>query len=207
MAEYDKSLIETGFGIPVISSYQATEALRIAYQCERREGFHINLDHMAVRLVDGNGNPVGPGERGEIVISNLVNRATVLLNYKLGDVVTLGEEACPCGSPLPTIKRLEGRSGNILRLPEGGLIHGSVLMEKLQMIPGIIQVQIVQEDISQFLVRAVKKPGAEWRTLCEQIGKVVHSVLGTDLTLQIMQVDLIPRESGGKVRPIISNCL
>lgn len=207
IADYDRSIIENEFGIPVISSYQAAEALRIAYQCERKEGFHINLDHTAVRVVDEYGNSVGPGGRGEIVISNLINRATVLLNYKLGDIVTLGEEACPCGRSLPTIRRLEGRSGNILRLAGGRLMHGSVLMEKLQMIPSIVQVQIVQEEINRFLVRAVRKPGADWQTIQEQLGKAAHSILGEDNILDIREVDLIPQGPGGKVQPIISHCL
>ena len=97
MPDTDRDLMEGELGVPVISTYQADEALRLAFQCEHRRGFHLSLDDVAVRVVDASGRSVGPGESGEIVISNLTNPVTVLLNYKLGDVVTLGAEACPCG--------------------------------------------------------------------------------------------------------------
>jgi len=44
MTDSDRLLIETEFGVPVLSTYQSVEALRIAYQCEQRKGFHISLD-------------------------------------------------------------------------------------------------------------------------------------------------------------------
>ena len=123
LSDADRLLIETEFGVPVLSTYQAVEALRIAFQCERRHVFHMSLDQVAVRVVDANGKALGPGSTGEIVISNLTNRATVLLNYKLGDVVTLGGSPCPCGRSLPTIERIEGRADDLIVLPGGQRAH------------------------------------------------------------------------------------
>jgi len=85
MSKSDKALIEDCMDVPVFSTYQADEALRIGFQCERREGFHLSLDDVAVRVIKLDGSPAGPGEQGEVVISNLSNRATVLLNYRLGE--------------------------------------------------------------------------------------------------------------------------
>lgn len=53
------------------------------------------------------GMRVAPGSKGEVVISNLVNRASVPLNYKLGDVVTLSAAQCACGRTLPTIETID----------------------------------------------------------------------------------------------------
>ncbi|MRR57265.1 MAG: phenylacetate--CoA ligase family protein [Deltaproteobacteria bacterium] len=204
IADYDRSLIETEFGIPVVSSYQSTEALRIAYQCERKEGFHINMDHTAVRVIDARGEAAGPGESGDVVISNLVNRATVLLNYKQGDMAAMGRENCPCGRSLPTIERLQGRSGCIFRLPGDRIIHGVLLMEELQAIRGVAQLQIIQGDLRTFLVRVVCCSGAEWPTTRERVRAVTLSILGADIALELVPVDCIPLEPGGKIRPIIS---
>src|SRR5262249_9189211 len=119
MPEADRQLIERDLGVPVISTYQADEALRIGFQCERRHGFHLRGEDGGGRVVRAAGRPAGPGEDGEIVISNLSNRATVLLNYRLGDVVTVSATACPCGRSLPTIDRIAGRADDLLRLPDG----------------------------------------------------------------------------------------
>ena len=71
LADADRALIEAELGVPVVSTYQAAEALRIGFQCEERRAFHLSVDHTAVRVVDREGHPVAPGYRGEIVISNL----------------------------------------------------------------------------------------------------------------------------------------
>jgi phenylacetate-CoA ligase len=85
------------------------EAGTIGFQCERREGFHLNVDLCAVRIVDAEGRTVPPGTSGDIVISSLDNRATVLLNYRIGDRGTLSPQPCPCGRSLPLLASLEGR--------------------------------------------------------------------------------------------------
>jgi phenylacetate-CoA ligase len=206
MADFDRHFIETEVGLPVISGYQAAEALRIAYQCERREGFHINIDHTAVRVLDEGGNPVAPGEKGEIVVSNLLNRATVLLNYKLGDIVTLGHSACACGRTLPTIERVEGRTG-VIQLPEGGIMHESVLFENLQSIEGVVQVQVIQETLQSFCLHVVCQPGVDWPATRLRLEGAVRALLGSAVTQRIMRVDSIPREPGGKVRAFISRLL
>ena len=44
-----------------------------------------------------------------MVISNLVNRGAVLLNYRLGDVASLSTGKCSCGRILLMLSELEGR--------------------------------------------------------------------------------------------------
>lgn len=105
MPDADLRLIEQDMGIPVFSFYLSVEAPRIPFHCEQRRGHHIFADHVAARVVDEKGNSLPPGVPGEIVISNLTNRAPVLLNYRQGDTVTLGGEPCPCGRSLPTLGR------------------------------------------------------------------------------------------------------
>ena len=110
----ERRLLEERYGIKVLSSLQACEALNIAFQCEERQGFHISLDQVAVRVVDSEGCDVEPGVSGNLVLSNLTNRATVLLNYQLGDRVTLAKELCPCGRTLPLIETIDGRSEDLV---------------------------------------------------------------------------------------------
>jgi phenylacetate-CoA ligase len=155
MADGDRALIERELGVPVLSTYQAAETLRLGFQCELRRGFHVSEDHVAIRVLDGRGNAVGPGGTGEIVISNLTNHATVILNYKLGDVVTLSAQPCPCGRTLPTIERIEGRADDSIALPGEERIHALGVQAALHRVPGVIQVQIVQEELRRFLLRVV----------------------------------------------------
>jgi phenylacetate-CoA ligase len=205
MAESDRRLIETEFGVPVLSTYQATEALRIGFQCERRGPFHLNLDDVAIRIVDDNGNPVKPGERGTLMVSNLTNRATVLLNYKLGDLVTLSAEPCGCERTLPTIERIDGRADDYVVLTGGRKIHAVIVLPALLWVPGVIQVQLTQEELNRFSLRVVCAASAEWSTVSRELHAALRSTLGDGLVLDASRTDSIPPEPNGKFRSVISH--
>ncbi len=86
-----RDYIEGELGIPVLSRYNAVEAFKIGFFCEERTGFHVHEDLCHVRVVREDGTTAPPGEQGQVVISNLVNRASVLLNYPIGDVASMSD--------------------------------------------------------------------------------------------------------------------
>ena len=101
--------IEQNFGVPVLSRYNAVESFKIGYFCEAVTGFHIHEDLCHVRIVGDDGADLGPGEQGALVLSNLINRGTVLLNYPIGDVAAWAEAPCSCGRTFRLMSELEGR--------------------------------------------------------------------------------------------------
>jgi len=204
MPEADRRLIEEEFGIPVNSTYQSVEALRIGFQCERRRGFHLSLDAVAVRVVDDEGQDVAPGGSGHIVISNLTNRATVLLNYKLGDIVTRSYSECDCGRTLPTIEAIEGRSDDLLRLTDGRMMHALVALEPLRAVPGVVQVQILQKAWDRFVLRVVGRPGIDCTETSGDLVRALQSKVGTTGHVTVDWVDAIPLGINGKVKAVIS---
>ena len=206
MPQADRELIEMQLGVPVISTYQADEALRIGFQCELRLGFHLSLDDVAVRVVKPDGSPAGPGEQGEIVISNLSNRATVLLNYRLGDVVTMPTAPCACGRTLPTIERIAGRADDMVLLPDGQSRHSLLFMAPMHAVPGVVQVQLVQESLATLSVLVVCDPGGDWPSIKNLVEQVAQRLLGEGLAVRASRVAEIPRETSGKTRAVISYC-
>ncbi len=204
MPDADRALIEQDFGVPIVSTYQAAEALRIGFQCEQRKAFHLSIDHTATRVVDENGNTVAPGERGEIVISNLVNRATVLLNYRLGDVVTASATACPCGRTLPAIDTIDGRSVDFLVLEDGRKMHGLVVITPLMRVSGAVQLQLTQKEVLSFTLRAVCADRDQADRIRQDFDSVLRSLLGDTIQADIEFVDTIAPEANGKVKVVIS---
>jgi phenylacetate-CoA ligase len=133
-------LIEGELGIPVMSRYSAAEAFKIGFYCERRTGFHLHEDLCHVRA----------GEGGRLVISNLVNRATVLLNYPIGDVGTITEEACPCGRTFRLMSELEGRVEDMLPLADGRVVHPRAIWQVFMNDPDVLQYQLTQHAPRRF---------------------------------------------------------
>lgn len=196
--------VAASFGCRLHSIYGTTEAGAIAFQCERTEGFHLNIDHCAVRLVDEEGVAVPPGQPGEVVVSNLENRAMVLLNLRIGDRGVLAEEPCPCGRGLPVLARLEGRSSDLISLADGRRIPALVLegMFRVQLRQAR-QVQMVQPAPGQLLWRVVPFRGVDRTGMQRAILEHAREVLGPDTLLRVDFVEEIAEARAGKFQRLL----
>jgi phenylacetate-CoA ligase len=205
MADADRALIEEDWSVPVVSVYQAAEALHLAFQCELRRGFHVNHDHVTLDVVDERGVRVGPGETGNAVISNLTNYATVILNYRLGDLVTVGREPCACGRTLPTIDRIEGRADDCITLSGGERLHALTVQSAVHRVDGVIQVQIVQETLDRFLLKVVYTGSDDWTAVGRRIATAIGQIVGPQVTVHVEQVTRLAMGPNLKVKAVISN--
>jgi len=203
MPAADQALIEQELGAALISSYVAAETLFIAFQCEAHRGFHIDIDRLALRLVDPDGRPVAPDGRSEVVVSNLTNRATVLLNYRIGDVATLSEAPCPCGRSLPTLDSIDGRANDELLLSDGTALNGIAIMTALERHGGVVQMQVRQEELRRFVIRAVERADANRDFLATALRRELASLVGGDAAIEVEFLAAIPPEQSGKVRAVV----
>ena len=117
LAAERRDWIERELGARVLSRYCATEAFKIGYFCEAAHGLP-----RARRPVPRAGAAARraatrpPESPGEVVISNLVNHATVLLNYPMGDVAALRAGRAPAGAGSGCSPRCRGAVEDMLPL-------------------------------------------------------------------------------------------
>ena len=202
--DWQRKAIETEFNCTVTNRYGCEEVSLIASECERHQGLHVNNDGVYVEIIR-DGNSVAAGEPGAIVVTDLKNRAMPLIRYKIGDVASWCQsKLCPCGRGLPLIDRIEGRDADYVTTSRGELISGISLTENFaMMIPGISQIQIIQESLNNFTFRIVK--GNNFTD--ESINILHHYVdkrFGSDTMCHCEFVDQIPQEPSGKYRFCIS---
>jgi phenylacetate-CoA ligase len=82
---------------------------------------HVWSDHLLVECVDPETlEPVGDGERGELVWTSLTSESMAMIRYRSRDISSLTWEPCPCGRTHPRIGRITGRSDDALSI--GGLV-------------------------------------------------------------------------------------
>jgi phenylacetate-CoA ligase len=200
---WQRKLIEEVFACKVSNRYGCEEVSLIACECEAHEGLHINSDGVYVELIR-DGRPAKPGEPGSVVVTDLTNRAMPLLRYKVGDVAVASSRTCSCGRGLPLLEQVEGREADYVLTRRGELISGISLTENFAMlVPGIAQLQIVQDAVDRFLFRIV--PGPDFGTASsERIRYLVHERFGPDVAYNCEFVDSIPQERSGKYRFCIS---
>ena len=201
----DAAFLAATYGIVVRSTYQACEALRIAFECAHGGGLHVHADHVALRIADAAGRTLPAGERGLVVLSSLTNRATVLLNYALGDVAALAPEPCACGRTLPQLAALDGRADDLVRLPDGEVAHDSVLLSRLYAVPGVTRLQLVQEEPDRFTIRVSHAGVLPDASLREQLVRALGEALGgRDARAAVEIHETLEPDASGKFRTVIS---
>lgn len=197
-----RKLITETFGVVIISAYQAGEAFKIGFECEEHSGFHLNHDLYPVRIVDKGGAEVPDGESGDVVVSNLVNRATVLLNYRLGDVAHVIPGKCACGRTLPLLSFIEGRTDDWIAMPNGEAVHPQVIRTIFVHEQTVTQYQIVQRDFNLFSAAIVG--GADRDALVSRLRASFTERFGPGTRVDVSFVDAIVPTASGKICPVQS---
>jgi len=201
-----RAFIEENFGIPVLSRYNSVEAFKIGFFCEQRTGFHLHEDLCHVRIVGPNGQTVPPGERGQVVISNLINRASVLLNYPIGDVASMSQNGCPCGRTFRLLSELEGRVEDILPLADGSFLHPRAIWQVFKNYRDILQYQLTQHEPQRFELKLVTSDEPAFQRALGHVLPELERLLGPGALIEASRQTKSMRNSGGKFRTVVSLC-
>lgn len=201
--DFERQCIERVFGCRVTNRYGCEEVSLIA--CECPEGnMHLNCDSLIVEFIR-NGKPVSPGEPGAIVVTDLTNYGMPFIRYKVGDVgVPSAKTSCTCGCTYPILESLEGRVADYVVTPDGNFISGISLTENFAMrLPGVKQMQIVQERIDYLIFRIVKGESFETQTERDIYG-LARERFGDGMDCNIEYCESIQSETSGKYRFCVS---
>ena len=116
-SEATRAELERRLGVSAFDSYGLSEMYGpgVAMECPEKDGLHLWHDSYLAEIINPEtGERLGPGERGELVITPLVKEAMPLLRYRTGDIAMLmDEDGCACGRG-QKISRILGRSDDML---------------------------------------------------------------------------------------------
>ena len=194
-----RSKITKGFSCPVYDLYGSNEFNLLAWECKKTGNYHINDDGVILEVLKNN-LAVQPGETGEVVATNLHSFAMPIIRYRLGDIVTRGENCCKCGLPFSTIREIHGRTINYFKLSDGSIVAPFKLIktETCVRLSWIRQYQIIQNRpdlITLKLVIFSSPPEQELNIIRTQ----VEQILGSAASFRIEIVDKIEPEKNGKI--------
>jgi len=188
--------IGAAFDCPCVSEYGCSETDIISFECPQG-GNHVIAENVLVEIIRAADTPPG---LGEVVVTDLNNRAMPLIRYRLGDLAAVDGRTCPCGRGLPTIKDIMGRKlGQYVRTPIGRMLYASsfaYMFEELvaSSIP-IRQYRIVQESLDHLRIM-VAAPGlpADQRAAIERLVSTELDTLASgSVHCTFEYVDEIPR--------------
>ncbi|KIC10507.1 AMP-dependent synthetase [Leisingera sp. ANG-M1] len=102
-------------GISCLQCYATADLGNIAYESPAMEGMIVD-EHVIVEIVTpGTGNPVAPGEVGEVVVTTL-NPDYPLIRFATGDLSAVMPGVSPCGRTNMRIKGWMGRADQTTKI-------------------------------------------------------------------------------------------
>lgn len=177
-----RSYIETTLRIPVFDMYGANDGGILTCECEKHNGYHINVHNCYVESFE---NELG---MTELLLTNLNSYSFPLVRYRVGDLGRIDFTPCDCGLSWPRIIDLKGRTRDLIKLPDGKSIHGSLfnnIFYKFHLVDGYKIIQ--NKDLSILLYIHVTDP-LKYSEVADDIIREVHQLLG-DVKISMEQMN------------------
>jgi phenylacetate-CoA ligase len=202
MSDEVREACRAAWDVRVTDMYSAEEVGYVALQCPEHEHYHVQSEGVWLEVLDAQGEPCAPGEVGRIVVTSLHNFATPLVRYDIGDYAEVGEP-CACGRGLPVLRRILGRTRNLLVTSDGRRYWQTFGMRPAMDVVSILQHQFVQKSYDLIEARFVVR-GPLTREQEAKLQEMMLSRLPAGFRIEIVYVDRIPRGAGGKFEEFVS---
>jgi phenylacetate-CoA ligase len=192
----------------------------VSNECiEAKDGLHIAEDHFYPEIIDPEtGEPLPPGEWGELVFTSLTKEAFPNIRYRTGDISRLLDEPCVCGRTSRRMARLRGRHDDMLIVRgvnvfpsevEAVLVAADEIAPFYQLVlgrDGPLDTLDVQAEVTpQFAVGcggfAVDHPAVN--ALHVRLGQELRSRLGLSVTIALLPPGSLPRIEVGKAVRVV----
>lgn len=200
-----RKLIKNTFKCNVFNRYGSREIGIIATSCEKADKLHINMFQNYIEILDNNGKSLNFGEKGNIVITSLVNFMMPMIRYKIGDRGSLNNINCSCGRHLIRLDNVFGRSVDVFKNKKGDLIDGEYFTHLFYFRDKIKQFQVIQKKLDEIDIDVVTYNNERLNTdIQNDIIDKIQLVMGKDCKICFKYVLNIKPSSSGKYRYIIS---
>ncbi|WP_094227964.1 phenylacetate--CoA ligase family protein [Methanolobus psychrotolerans] len=207
--------IEEATGIKAYDIYGTSELSGpLCTECQYQDGIHIWADQFLLEVIDPQtGEPLGEGERGELVITTLSKEALPLIRYRIGDITVINKQPCKCGRTHPRIMRVLGRADDMLivrginvfpgqvesvlmTIPEVGE-HFMIIVDRINELD-VMKVQIEMTD------EAFSDKVNDIIILEKKVESSLKHVLNLAVKVELVEKGTIPR-SMGKAKKVMDN--
>jgi len=199
-----RKIIEDTLKIQAMDMYGLSElgGPGVAIECQEKNGLHVWSDHYIAEIIDGEtGEPLPPGEKGELVFTILTKEAMPLLRYRTRDISSINVEPCACGRGHPRIARISGRNDDMLII--GGInVFPSAIEEVITSTEGLAgeyQLIITRDTLDKLTIQAEVRPDVprdKWPEVAKALADRLVSVLSIRAKIELAEFESLPRSMG-----------
>lgn len=204
--DYTRMYVEKAFNAKIVDLYGTTEAGPLAFQCHNGN-YHVHSDFVHLELLDEENKPVPNNKPGHVVVTKLYGHGTPIIRYTgIDDIAIPIKQNCSCGIKTEIIKQIEGRSTDLIVLPNGKTFSPL----NITGIPAKIMDEFKTYKIKQFQVIQHKKDEIEIKIVIDEklrntdppvkkilteLKKRFEDKIGPDVKINVNEVDEIQKNT------------
>lgn len=199
LGDAQREIISRAFHCKVYDFYGSAERICYIHTCEHGS-YHIVPEYGLTELI-----PAEPpnDDSYRIVGTGFWNMAMPFIRYDTGDLVQTGTNNCPCGRNFPVVKRIIGRSGNVITLPSGRTLGATAVECVIQEViyamydMPVQEAQMIHEDTDMVTLEYVALEGFSQND-AKRLKSVLKKHLPAEIKISIRRVNKISRTTVGK---------
>jgi phenylacetate-coenzyme A ligase PaaK-like adenylate-forming protein len=162
-----------------------------------------------------NGQPVSPGEAGEMIITKFYGQGTPIIRYNaINDIVAPLNGTCSCGMAGALIRKVYGRNDLAIYLPGGNVLLPSSFSEIYSKIlyelktNKVKNTKIIQHDLNTLEIQVViddtlRTIGPSVEDIFQYIQKGFEEKAGPGVTVTVKEVNSVDTSQGPRIVSMI----
>ena len=184
-------------GIAGYQCYATADLGSIAYETAAREGLVIDESVIVEIVRPGTGDPVAPGEVGEVVVTTL-NPDYPLIRFGTGDLSAVLGGPCPTGRTNTRIKGWMGRADQTTKI-RGMFVHPGQVADIVKRFPEVARARLVVtgEMANDVMTLKVETACSGPDALAAKIGEAIRDVTKLRGQVEVLLPGSLPND--GKV--------
>ena len=206
--------LEKKWNIKAFDIYGLSEIMGpgVANDCKQHAGLHIHEDHFFPEIVHPDSKePLADGFEGELVFTTLTKEGIPLLRYNTRDLSTLNRETCGCGRTLVRMKKITGRSDDMLIIRGVNLFPSQIEHVLLEMGETSAHYMLYVDTVNNLDTLELKVELDETQltdtirdlqNLSRKIEHALNSAIGLHVKVSLVEPKTIARSEGKAIRVV-----
>lgn len=167
---------------------------------------YIMTPNVYLEIIDDNGNEVGDGQIGNVVVTNLNSYAMPLIRYRIGDLaIKLPSFKYPDNRKiqLPLLQKVIDRDNDIVKTANGKYLIVHSFTGIFEHYSQVKQFCVIQKDLNGIIIKIIPNQGCNEDVL-DEIKNKIHEITDQSFVVDFNIVNKIEPTPSGKPQIIQS---
>lgn len=201
--DWQREVFREVFAAETFERYGSREIGTVASEGTDHDGMYICEPSYYLEVIDGSGQPAPYGQMGELVVTDLYNRAMPLIRYRTGDMVKIENASSRSSTNWRRIVAVGGRVVDLVYRHDGSRIAGEAIIMSLRTAGVRNKVQVIQHNPQSLTVKHLYSE-AIVPEVQASFQQKINEILGGEVAIEYEGVSELPYDKSGKYRYVTS---